>query len=131
MASEEKPSYYEDKAQNLAESARESLDNAILKICSLGIPLTVMIREKDALKNAECQWLFGLFLLFWVVSVVCVIWSFRHGEKGWYKFDFTQIKNEDEIRLPFAEFLNLVSFWCFIFGIASIVAYAVVNRQLF
>lgn len=131
MASDEKPSYYEDKAQSLAESARESLDNAILKICSLGIPITVIIREKEALKNAECQWLFGLFLLFWVVSVVCVIVSLKVGEKGWFKFDFTEINNDDEIRLPAAERLNLVSFWCFISGVLSIVAYAIVNRQLF
>ena len=131
MASDETPTYYEEKAQSLAESAREKLDDAILKICSLGIPITVMIREKDALKNAECQWLFGLFLSFWVVSIVCVVFSFKVGEKGWFNFNFTKIKNDDEIRIPAAERLNVGAFWCFIFGIMSIVVYAIVNRQLF
>ena len=121
----------EDKAQSIAENSRESLDNALLKICSLGIPVTVLFRDREAFKNGECQWLFGLFLVSWLATLICVIISLKMSERGWYQFDFSQIKDNKDIKITSVEYLNNFSLASFLIGIGCLVGYAIANHHLF
>lgn len=122
---------YEDAAQNIAERSRENLDNALLKICSLGIPITILFMDRVAFAKGEYQWLFGLFLVSWMMTLICVIISFKTSERGWFQFDFSKIKDDEEIKLKSTECLNNLSLAFFLIGLACLIGYSAANHHLF
>ena len=122
---------YEGQAQSLSDKSREQLDEALLKICSLGVPLSILFIDREGFSKAEHQWLFGLFLISWLITVASQVASFKVAEHKWFYYDFSDYDPSQGIKILPIEILNWISLIGFGIGLVSIIVYAVANRQLF
>lgn len=130
MDTEEKREF-ELWAQDQVEKSRKFLDNALLKICSLGVPLSILFLNRQGFDKAECQWLFDLFLVAWLVTVGSVIASYKINAHKWYYYDFSKSKSEQGVKSLCITCLNWTSLVSFGIGLFGIIVFAIVNRQLF
>ena len=126
---QEKKRYYTEQLIDLIAMTRSNLDNALLRICSLGIPLTIAFKG-DVFGNCDqYQWMFIGFIVSWAVTVILVIISFEFSEKGFKKTkqNVAKLKFEDHVLLKRTTIVNWCSLAGFVIGILFIATYAILN----
>ncbi len=110
------------------EKQRASLDQALLKICALGLPITIYVKGQ-----LETTWKYdGLFSWFagcWVLSLVAVIVSYKLSEMG-YKQTRDNLKRGERRNGPalkLTTWANRLSLSAFLVGLALLVVFARFN----
>ena len=111
------------------EKSRSSLDHALLKICALGLPLTIFVKGQLVLDPVVNQSLFSLFALCWTVALVAVIVSFKFSEMGHKKTNANVRRNikKDGGALKLATWSNRLSLTAFLVGLVFLVVFASAN----
>ena len=122
--------HFSERINKLKHDARTSLDNSLLRVSSLGIPLTIAIRDKGLFVGGDrFEWLFILFVACWTITVVSTLVSFRSSEKAWEDTEKNVATKEyrDSSIFSRVALCNHLSFWSFLLGLASLVFFVVSN----
>lgn len=129
MEDHEKKKHYTEQLINLIEKTRSNLDNALLRICALGIPLTVAFKSEIFDKSDKYESVFVGFIVSWALTVVLVVLSFHYSEIGFKgtKQNVSQSIYKDHKALRTTKKLNRSSLFFFFLGIACITGYAILH----
>ncbi len=113
----------EGKLFDYLEKNRSNLDNALLRISSLGIPLSIAFKEDVFGSCYDYQWLFIGFIVSWVITVVGVVGSFCTSDLAVK----AMLDKKKRPWLMFSKILNTVNVLSFLIGIGFVCLYAIYN----
>ncbi len=112
------------------EKQRSSLDQALLKICALGVPITLYVKIHIPM-NPEPQYenLFTWFAFCWVITLAATVSSYVFSEMG-YKKTTANVRNnvkKDGWATGFTTWVNRLALLAFFLGLICLVVFAFFN----
>ena len=119
-----------DILRDKIEKSRLSLDHSLLKICALGVPITIFVKGQISLNpDPKYEYLFPWFALCWAVTFVAVLVSFKFSEMGHKKTDLNVQNNieKDGWATKFTTWWNRLALFTFLVGWALLVVFAFFN----
>lgn len=110
------------------EKQRSSLDQAVLKICALGLPITIYVKGQLNVEQTHSH-LFSWFALCWIVALVAVVVSYKFSEMGHKKTRSNVLRNikQDGNALKLATWSNRLALTSFLVGLTLLVVFARIN----
>ena len=105
------------------EKNRSNLDNAMIRISSLGIPLSIAFKDDVFGTCYDYQWFFIGFIVSWGMTVVGVVISFWSSDLAIK----ARLDSKKRPWLKVSTVLNTVNVITFLAGIAFVCLYAIFN----
>lgn len=129
MTEEERKIHYIEQLNLLIEKNRRNLDNALLRICALGVPLSIAFHPDvfTDVKGFKVLWV-G-FIVAWTMTVVSVLVSHMFTDAG-LKGTKRNVKSGnyvDDNRLSKSTWFNRFSSGFFFLGLILLIVYTIIH----